>query len=105
MGEEVFQTGLIPSDTDFSVFKQYGIPGELERETFRDDIVILCIVEPLAGLDIAQVINGYIYHTKYDRIDVIPRGSIQNTGDNVLSLVRALSNAHELYNTEVNYCI
>ncbi|KAH8418649.1 hypothetical protein KR222_008441, partial [Zaprionus bogoriensis] len=79
LGEEVFQTGIIPSDTDFSVFKEHG---------------------KLPGLDIAQVINGYIYHTKYDRIDVIPRGSIQNTGDNILGLVRALSNAHELYNTE-----
>lgn len=51
------------------------------------------------GLDIAQVINGYVYHTKYDNMDVIPRGSIQNTGDNILSLVRALSNAPELSNT------
>lgn len=49
-----------------------------------------------------QVINGYIYHTKYDTIDVIPRESLQNTGDNVLSLVRGLSNATELYNTEVS---
>lgn len=52
-----------------------------------------------------QVINGYIYHTKYDRVEVIPRGAIQNTGDNVLGLVRSLSNATELYNMEVKRLI
>lgn len=35
-------------------------------------------------------------------MDVIPRGSIQNTGDNILSLARALSNASELSNIEAN---
>lgn len=49
------------------------------------------------------MINGYIYHTKYDRIDVIPRGAMQNTGDNILSLVRALANATELHDTEVTF--
>ncbi|EDW60407.1 endoplasmic reticulum metallopeptidase 1 [Drosophila virilis] len=81
LGEEVFQSGVIPSDTDFAAFVQYG---------------------HIPGLDIAQVINGYIYHTKYDRIDVIPRGAMQNTGDNILSLVRALANATELHDTEAH---
>ncbi|KAL7735866.1 hypothetical protein ACLKA6_017862 [Drosophila palustris] len=79
LGEEVFQAGLIPSDTDFAAFTKYG---------------------KIPGLDIAQTTNGFIYHTKYDRTDVIPRGSIQNTGDNVLGLVRALANAPEMYNTQ-----
>lgn len=57
------------------------------------------------GLDLGQVINGYIYHTKYDRVEVIPRGAIQNTGENVLGLVRSLSNATELYNMEVKRLI
>lgn len=71
-------------------------------------IYSLCIHQLIinsTGLDIGQVINGYVYHTKYDRIDVIPRGAIQNTGDNILGLVRGLSNATELYNMEVNYTI
>lgn len=54
------------------------------------------------GLDVGQVINGFVYHTKYDSIDVIPRGALQNTGDNLLSLVRALSNAPEMVNMEVS---
>lgn len=54
------------------------------------------------GLDIAQVINGYVYHTEYDVIDHISHECLQNSGDNVLSLVRGLANATELYNTEVS---
>lgn len=54
------------------------------------------------GLDIAQVTNGFVYHTKYDVIDHISHESIQNSGDNVLSLVRGLANASQLYNTEVS---
>lgn len=49
----------------------------------------------------AQFINGYIYHTKYDLIDVIPRGALQNTGDNILSLLRGFANATELHDTTV----
>lgn len=57
------------------------------------------------GLDLGQVVNGYIYHTKYDRVDVIPQGALQNTGDNVLGLVRSLANATELYNMQVECTI
>ncbi|EDW61967.2 endoplasmic reticulum metallopeptidase 1 [Drosophila virilis] len=81
MAEEGFQSGTIPSDTDFRQFNLYG---------------------NLPGLDMAQCINGFIYHTKYDVIDIIPLASLQNTGDNVLSLVRGLSNATELYDTEAH---
>jgi len=59
----------------------------------------------MAGLDIGQCINGFVYHTKYDRIDVIPRAALQNTGDNLLGLVRTLSNATELRNPSVGYSV
>ncbi|KAH8389309.1 hypothetical protein KR200_011888, partial [Drosophila serrata] len=78
MAEEIFQTGIVPSDTDFRIFVSFG---------------------DLVGLDLGQCINGYVYHTKHDRYDIIPRDSIQNTGDNVLGLVRALANAPELSET------
>ncbi|EDW01018.1 GH20687 [Drosophila grimshawi] len=74
-GEEIFQAGFIPSSTDFEQFTTYG---------------------NIPGLDMAQIINGFVLHTNYDTIDVIPRESMQNTGDNILSLVRGLSNATEL---------
>jgi len=49
----------------------------------------------------AQCFNGFVYHTEYDTIDVIPREALQNTGDNILSLVQGLANATELHDTEV----
>ncbi|XP_023159980.2 endoplasmic reticulum metallopeptidase 1-like [Drosophila hydei] len=81
MAEEFFQMGLIPSDTDYRIITQYG---------------------KIPGFDLGQVVNGFIYHTKYDRIDVVPRGAIQNTGDNILGLVRALANATELHDIEAH---
>ncbi|KAH8372492.1 hypothetical protein KR093_011712, partial [Drosophila rubida] len=81
MAEELFQAGLIPSDTDFRQFKTYA---------------------KIPGLDMAQCINGFVYHTRYDTIDVIPRESLQNTGENLLGLVRGLANATELNDTEAH---
>lgn len=45
--------------------------------------------------------NGFVYHTKYDRFDVISRDSLQNTGENLLSLVRSIGNAEEMHDTKV----
>ncbi|XP_034654188.1 endoplasmic reticulum metallopeptidase 1-like [Drosophila subobscura] len=79
MAEEIFQTGIVPSDTDFRIFTKYA---------------------DLIGLDLGQCVNGFVYHTRYDRIDVIPRAALQNTGNNVLGLVRGLSNSTELRNLQ-----
>lgn len=49
----------------------------------------------------AQTLNGYVYHTKYDRFNLIPRRTYQLTGENVLALVKALANAEELENPSV----
>ncbi|XP_068151368.1 endoplasmic reticulum metallopeptidase 1-like [Drosophila tropicalis] len=77
--EEIFQSGIIPSDTDFRIFRDHG---------------------PIPGLDMASVYNGFIYHTKFDRWSAVPRDSLQNTGENILSLARSLANAEEMYDTE-----
>lgn len=81
LGEEVFQAGLIPSDTDFRIFRDYG---------------------GVPGLDMAYIFNGYVYHSKYDRVNIFPRASLQHTGDNVLALARELGNAPELDDIEVS---
>ena len=51
------------------------------------------------NLDIAYMKNGYVYHTKYDTEERIPKGSIQRAGDNVLAVVRHLAQSDILGHT------
>ncbi|XP_046383605.1 endoplasmic reticulum metallopeptidase 1-like [Ischnura elegans] len=74
VGEEIFQSGLIPSDTDFRVFRDFG---------------------NVPGLDLAHARNGYVYHTKYDDISRTSLGSMQHTGDNLLALIPTIMSAPE----------
>ncbi|CAB1318161.1 unnamed protein product [Coregonus sp. 'balchen'] len=60
VGQEIFQSGLIPSDTDFRIYRDFG---------------------NIPGIDLAFIENGFIYHTKYDSPDRIPTDSIQRAGD------------------------
>ncbi|KAI3383463.1 hypothetical protein SNEBB_007468 [Seison nebaliae] len=69
--QDLFTTGIIPSDTDFRIFRDFG---------------------QLPGLDFAFIRNGYAYHTVNDipsRIDV---GSIQHCGENMLSFFGQIIN-------------
>lgn len=75
LGQEMFEAGLMPSDTDFRVFRDFG---------------------GIPGVDIATGKNGYVYHTRYDTADIVPAGTYQNIGENVLALTKALANAKEL---------
>src|SRR5215207_2283061 len=69
-GQDLFQSGAIPSETDFEVYRDGG---------------------RLRGLDIAFYRDGYAYHTALDRTDRIARGSLQHMGDNALAVVRELA--------------
>ncbi|XP_037942264.1 endoplasmic reticulum metallopeptidase 1-like [Teleopsis dalmanni] len=80
LAEELFQNNYIPSDTDFRVFRDYG---------------------NIPGLDMAHTLNGYVYHTKYDTITNLERGTYQTTGENILALAWALANADEMQDTEI----
>ena len=78
IGEEIFQSGVVPSDTDFRIFRDFG---------------------RVPGLDIAFISHGHVYHTEYDTSDRIPRGSVQRAGDNVLAVLNRLTrlkNLHEV---------
>ncbi|XP_067931531.1 endoplasmic reticulum metallopeptidase 1-like [Watersipora subatra] len=75
VGQEVFQSGIIPSDTDFRIYRDYG---------------------NIPGIDIAYTYNGYIYHTKYDLPEYIPEGCIQRGGENLLGLLTTLGNSDRL---------
>ncbi|KAK2917034.1 hypothetical protein Q8A67_001408 [Cirrhinus molitorella] len=75
VGQEIFQSGLIPSDTDFRIFRDYG---------------------NIPGIDLAFIDNGYLYHTKYDTPDRIHNDSILRAGDNILSVLKHLVMSEEL---------
>lgn len=75
VGEEIFQSGIIPSDTDFRIFRDFG---------------------KMPGLDFAHASKGYRYHTKFDSIEFLSVGVLQRTGENILRLIDSIVNSHEL---------
>uniref|UniRef100_A0A8C1SNQ9 Endoplasmic reticulum metallopeptidase 1 n=1 Tax=Cyprinus carpio TaxID=7962 RepID=A0A8C1SNQ9_CYPCA len=75
VGQEIFQSGLIPSDTDFRIFRDFG---------------------NIPGIDLAFIENGFLYHTKYDTPERIHTNSIQRAGDNILSVLKHLVMSEEL---------
>lgn len=75
IAEELFETGVIPSATDFEIFRDHG---------------------SVPGLDFAYVEAGWRYHTRYDSIDYISLESIQHTGDNIKALMEKMVNSDEL---------
>ncbi|CAH1640024.1 unnamed protein product [Spodoptera littoralis] len=69
LAQELFESGLIPADTDFRIFRDFG---------------------NLSGVDLAWSSNGYVYHTRLDTAAAVPAAALQRTGDNVLALAAAL---------------
>lgn len=55
----------------------------------------------IVGVDFAHASNGYVYHTKYDHIDLIKLGTYQHSGDNLLAMLRDLGNSDEIADTAV----
>ncbi len=70
LGQDIFQSGLIPSGTDFAVYSGDG---------------------GMRGLDIAFYRGGWAYHTPLDRVAAVEPGSVQHMGANTLALTRALA--------------
>ncbi|OMJ21087.1 Vacuolar membrane protease [Smittium culicis] len=70
---DAFKLGLINSDTDYTVYAAYGIPG----------------------LDIAFYNRRSVYHTNRDSISEIPIGSVDQVGNTVLNAVKSMSENRE----------
>lgn len=65
-GIEVYRR--LPNDTDFSILKQYNVPG----------------------LNFSPVGDSYAYHTARDTPERLSTGTIRELGENVVSIVQAL---------------
>ncbi|XP_002985237.2 endoplasmic reticulum metallopeptidase 1 [Selaginella moellendorffii] len=74
VAQDVFP--LVPGDTDYRIFSQ----------DFAD----------IPGMDIVFLLNGYVYHTAYDRPEIIASGSIQTRGENLIELLKGFTSAPEL---------
>ncbi|XP_061384105.1 endoplasmic reticulum metallopeptidase 1-like isoform X2 [Danaus plexippus] len=75
LAQELFESGLIPADTDFRIFRDFG---------------------NMSGVDLAWSSNGYVYHTRLDTADRVPLPALQRTGDNVLALAHGLLSSERL---------
>eukprot|EP00002_Diphylleia_rotans_P016205 TRINITY_DN3150_c0_g2_i1.p1 TRINITY_DN3150_c0_g2~~TRINITY_DN3150_c0_g2_i1.p1 ORF type:complete len:910 (-),score=179.07 TRINITY_DN3150_c0_g2_i1:134-2533(-) len=73
--QDIFQSGVVPSDTDFRIFAEFG---------------------NIPGLDFVYFKDGFAYHTHLDTIERIPPGSLQFSGDNILAIARHLGNDPQL---------
>ncbi|CAH0715079.1 unnamed protein product, partial [Brenthis ino] len=75
LGEVLFASGIIPSDTDFRIFRDFG---------------------NIQGIDIAFVKGGNVYHTRNDRPELIESGVIQNAGNMLLNVIKEAADSEEL---------
>lgn len=102
LAQEIFESGIVPGDTDFRIFRDFGkVSGTnnlrlyIDNHYLNDTIIFIVIMENInaifhAGLDFAWSKNGYVYHTRFDNVDQIPLGALQRTGDNILALTQGI---------------
>lgn len=76
VAQDIFSSGIIPSDTDFRIYRDFG---------------------GLAGIDMAYITDGWIYHTPLDDVAHVPAGSMQRAGENVLALSVAIASSPQLF--------
>lgn len=70
------------------------IPGDTDYRMFAEDY------GDIPGLDIILLLEGYVYHTPYDRPERMVPGSMQVRGENLMSLLMAFTNSSSLMNAK-----
>ena len=73
IGQELFQSGVIPSDTDFRVFRDFA-GFFLSLFSISSFYLIISNIFPISGIpgvDIAYVDKGYVYHTEFDSMEQV----------------------------------
>ena len=88
LAQDVFQSGVIPSDTDFRVY--VGLADPHANPNPYPAPYPHPYPDPLPGLDMANIHNGQVYHTKLDDAAHVLPGSMQRYGENVLGMIRAV---------------
>lgn len=78
IGEVLFSAGIIPSDTDFRVFRDFA---------------------QIYGVDIAFSKVGHVYHTRHDSLETIASGVLQHSGDMLLNVARYMADS-DLFHTK-----
>lgn len=73
LASEIFQTGVLVSDTDFRQFEAYA---------------------NLTGLDVALIQNSYLYHTRKDDVENLQPGTLTNMGQNLIAMLQQLTAAN-----------
>eukprot|EP00931_Biecheleriopsis_adriatica_P114740 TRINITY_DN90655_c0_g1_i1.p1 TRINITY_DN90655_c0_g1~~TRINITY_DN90655_c0_g1_i1.p1 ORF type:complete len:874 (+),score=99.41 TRINITY_DN90655_c0_g1_i1:29-2650(+) len=68
----LFQTGIIPGDTDYRIYRDYG---------------------DVPGVDFAVLANGWVYHTWQDNLEHLDFRSVQRYGETVEPFARGLAKA------------
>ena len=67
MIEEVFQSGIVPGDTDYRIYRDYG---------------------GIPGVDMLELSGDYVYHTALDDYNHVAQGQVQHMFDNVGAIVQ-----------------
>ena len=74
IGQELFQSGVIPSDTDFRVFRDFASENRITIfiwNMYNLKTFFMIIFTGIPGVDIAYVDKGFVYHTEFDSMEQV----------------------------------
>jgi len=97
IAQDLFATGLLQSDTDYRIFRDYGQVVGIDLAFYKDGYVESLNFEFSTSLTVCWLCR-YLYHTDRDVIDNLQAGSIQHEGDNALAYLQYVGTHPTLLN-------